>query len=170
MPAINDGTSAQLGTCTISRIEPSDIEALVLLCADHARYERAEYRPEGKADSLRRALFTEPAKLAAWVAKIDGRLAGYTSATIEFSTWLAGEYAHMDCLFVVEEYRGHGVGAALLAKIVQFARDQGVDQVQWQTPEWNERARKFYRREGAKERSKVRFTLDFSGNKLSLTG
>ncbi len=66
----------------------------------------------------------------------------------------------MDCLFVVEEYRGNGVGAALLATIVQFAREQGYDQVQWQTPEWNERARKFYRREGAAEKHKVRFTLN----------
>jgi GNAT superfamily N-acetyltransferase len=159
MPA-NDGAPAGPIHIAICRVEPGDIEPLVLLCVDHARYEQAEYTPEGKADLLARALFTEPARLVAWVAKIDGRLAGYTSATIEFSTWLAREYAHMDCLFVAEEYRSHGVGAALLAKVVQFASDQGVDQVQWQTPEWNERARKFYRREGATEKHKVRFTLD----------
>ncbi|WP_250622972.1 GNAT family N-acetyltransferase [Pinirhizobacter soli] len=160
MHATNDDASMKPGSCTIRRIEPCDIEALVLLCVDHARYERAEYKPEGKADLLKQALFTQPTRLLAWVAKIDGRLAGYTSAASEFSTWSAREFWHMDCLFVVEEYRGNGVGAALLATIVQFAREQGYDQVQWQTPEWNERARKFYRREGAAEKHKVRFTLN----------
>jgi len=160
MPVLIDDASGQPGNFMLCRIEPGDIVALVSLCVDHACYERAEYTPGGKAELLRRALFAEPVKLLAWGAKIDGKLAGYASATIEFSTWLAREYAHLDCLFVAEEYRGHGLGAALLAKIVQFAREQGVDQVQWQTPEWNERARKFYRREGAAEKLKARYTLD----------
>jgi len=160
MPVLDDNASVEPGSFTVCRIEPGDIEALVLLCVDHARYEQADYTPMGKADLLKQALFEEPVKLLAWVAKIDGKLTGYASATIEFSTWLAREYAHMDCLFVAEDYRGYGVGAALLATIVRFARERGVDQVQWQTPEWNERARKFYRREGAAEKLKARYTLD----------
>lgn len=160
MPTTNGGTILDPCAFIISRVEPRDIEGLVSLCADHARYERADYNPEGKAELLNSALFVEPPRLLVWKAKVDRRLVGYTSAASEFSTWSGRDFLHMDCLFVAEEYRGDGLGAALLATIVLFAREQGYGQVQWQTPEWNERARKFYRREGAAEKIKARFTLD----------
>jgi GNAT superfamily N-acetyltransferase len=52
-----------------------------------------------------------------------------------------------------------GVGAALMAALVSFARERGYAEVQWQTPDWNTEAERFYRREGALAQAKLRFSL-----------
>jgi len=47
----------------------------------------------------------------------------------------------------------------LIKKLKQVAVDRGGIRIQWQTPAFNERAIKFYRRMGATEKEKVRFYL-----------
>jgi hypothetical protein len=51
----------------------------------------------------------------------------------------------------------------LLAAVIVAARDAGCVQVQWQTPDWNVDAARFYRRAGAVERAKRRFVLSLDG-------
>ena len=146
--------------CNVRRVEQGDLEELVSMCAEHARYERAGYEPSGKAAALDRALFGTPARLTAWVAEAHGKPVGYVAASSEFSTWSAREFLHMDCLFVREGYRGRGIGGALLATIMRFAREQEYVEVQWQTPDWNREAERFYHREGAIGKTKIRFALE----------
>lgn len=146
--------------CAIRRARLGDLDGVVGLCAEHARYERAEYDAAGKAERLASALFGAAPRLHAWVAALDGALIGYATATAEFSTWRAAEYLHLDCLYVRDGQRGAGVGAALLGAVMQFAREHGYPQVQWQTPQWNGDAARFYRRQGATDQAKLRFVLD----------
>ena len=137
---------------------PYDLPALVELCSKHAAYERADYDPTGKIENLNLALFTEPKPLNCWVVEIDQKLGGYCSFTYEYSTWSASYFIYMDCLYLDEEYRGHGIGEELIKKLNVIAKEGGL-KLQWQTPVFNERAIKFYRRQGAQEKEKVRFYL-----------
>lgn len=141
---------------TIRRVREADLNELIGLCAEHAAYERADFSSGGKIEGLQRSIF-ETGRLHAWFAEAQGRAIGYATATLEYSTWNAAEFVHMDCLFVVVEYRGTGTGSALLHAVLQYASQQGVDEVQWQTPDWNVNAVQFYRRKGAVGLPKVRF-------------
>lgn len=87
---------------------------------------------------------------------------GYATAAAEFSTWNAGHYLHMDTLFVDEEFRGHRIGQRLFDAVLDHATANSFDHVQWQTPEWNADAIRFYERTGATHSPKQRFTLDVS--------
>jgi GNAT superfamily N-acetyltransferase len=146
------------GTTVIRTVALDDMETLVALCSEHARFERAGYTVEGKASALASALVASR-NVFAWIAERDGEPVGYTVATTDFSTWLAREYTHMDCLFVREGHRGSEIGRRLLATVRQHARDRGHVEVQWQTPAWNARAANFYRREGATDALKLRFSM-----------
>lgn len=146
-------------TCVVRRVDRQDLAALVALCGEHAQYERALLVPVDLAEGLARALFSTPPRLHAWVAEADGALLGYVTATSEFSTWQAREFLHMDCLFVREGRRGGGIGVRLLAAVIAAARRAGCTEIQWQTPDWNAAAARFYRRAGAIERAKRRFVL-----------
>jgi GNAT superfamily N-acetyltransferase len=143
---------------TIRRVRQADLHELIKLCAEHAAYESADFSSEGKIDGLQRSIFVT-GRLHAWVAEAQGRAIGYATATLEYSTWKAAEFVHMDCLFVAAEYRGTGTGSALLHAVLEFASEQGIDEVQWQTPNWNLDAMQFYQRKGAVGLPKVRFTL-----------
>lgn len=147
------------GRDLVRAIESNDLDGLLAMCAEHAKFEGSTFDPDGVADRLRRALWDQPARLSVWVAVDRDAFIGYASAVAEFSTWSAREYLHMDCLFVREAWRGTGVGSALLVTVTAHARSGGFAELQWQTPVWNEAAARFYRRHGASEQSKRRFFL-----------
>jgi GNAT superfamily N-acetyltransferase len=146
---------------TVRCARPEDIAELVALCKEHAHFERAAYDTAAKADRLAEALFSASPRLYAWIALAEERgVIGYATAAPEYSTWSAREYLHMDCLFVRSARRRAGVGASLLNSVIGLARELGLHEVQWQTPQWNVDASRFYRRHGGVDQSKLRFVVD----------
>lgn len=142
----------------VRRPEPSDMAALVELCAEHAAFERAAFNPAGKTEALRAALFGRDPRLHAWLALLAGRPVGYATATVDFSTWNAAPFLYMDCLFVRATCRNSGIGLSLFQQVRSFAREQNLTEVQWQTPDWNTAACRFYRRNGGVDLPKIRFS------------
>ncbi|MBL8061805.1 MAG: GNAT family N-acetyltransferase [Anaerolineales bacterium] len=143
----------------IRRAVPEDLPELVRLCAEHAEFEQAAYSPHGKAERLKAHLFGKTPACFCLVAEMDAVLSGYATYSKEFSTWDAGFYIHMDCLFLRPHARGLGLGEHLIKQIKQEARSLGCQLIQWQTPKFNTRAIKFYKRIGAMEKEKMRFFL-----------
>ncbi|HTK07135.1 MAG TPA: GNAT family N-acetyltransferase [Ktedonobacteraceae bacterium] len=138
---------------------PADIEALVVLCAEHAAYEGAIFDPQHKQERLASALFSATPRLYAWVVELHGQIVGFATATEEFSTWDAASFLHMDCLYLREEVRGSGLGRLLVREIARLALKLECINLQWQTPAWNQHAIRFYQRLGADNKQKVRFYL-----------
>jgi len=140
---------------------PADLEAVVALCAEHAAFERAQFCSEGKTETLGRALFDAPPRAWCLVAECGIEIVGYAVCCREFSTWMAGEYLHMDCLYVSAEHRGCGFGSRMMTAVTTIARDLGCSHIEWQTPAWNSDAVRFYDRLGAASNPKLRYKLTF---------
>ena len=122
----------------------NDASTISALCQVHATYERSSFDAAGHAERLESFLTGPSPRLKVWLATSDGQSIGYAAVTREFSTWRAREYLHLDCLFVVEPFRSQGVGRRLLLAVHKSAQAAGLDEVQWQTPQWNEGAIRFY--------------------------
>jgi GNAT superfamily N-acetyltransferase len=136
---------------------PSDADSLTQLCAEHAAYELSDFDPLGHAEKL--ALLLQNGQLRIFIAEAKGAQIGFASVSLEVSTWRAAHYLHMDCLFVSQEYRGNSIGTKLLGAVAKYASETGIDEVQWQTPDWNVDAIRFYERAGGTAKHKVRFYL-----------
>ncbi|WMX45116.1 GNAT family N-acetyltransferase [Streptomyces roseicoloratus] len=145
----------------VRHARPEDLDRVAELAAEHAAYEKAAPPPPDLAARLHRLLFgPTPARLRCLVAELpDTTLAGYATCAPELSTWSATEYLHMDCLYLTEGSRGHGLGPLLMAAIRAEARALGLAEIQWQTPTWNEGAIRFYDRLGATSKEKRRYSL-----------
>jgi len=143
----------------IVRPDIGKIENILDLCAGHAAFEKCEYDRTGKAERLSNDIFGKEPKLFCLVAKSDNRYIGYITWMKQYSTWDAKEYLYMDCLYLEDDCRGYGIGEELVNRMKDFGRDQNIDLVQWQTPDFNVRAIKFYKRIGAVSKSKERFFL-----------
>lgn len=145
---------------TLRRTSGADLDALLPLCAEHAAYERLAHDTAGRHQALAAALDATPPRLYAWLAFAGDTAIGYASATLDFSTLDRAPFLHLDCLYVREAWRGRAIGRRLW----QLVRDHAVQlrcrQLQWQTPDWNEAAIRFYRGLGARAQAKQRFTLD----------
>jgi ribosomal protein S18 acetylase RimI-like enzyme len=144
----------------IRNCQPNDVVTVVDLCQKHADYEKASFDAIEKEEKLKNALFSNRPKLFCLVVEVNKTILGYTTYTIDFSTWDAASFMYMDCLYLEEETRSFGIGEALIEKLKQIAITKNCINIQWQTPEFNERAIKFYRRIGGNGKSKVRFFLN----------
>ena len=145
---------------TIRNCEISDLPKLIILCQKHAEFERADYDAEEKEEDLKEALFSKNPKLFCLVVATDNDIVGYVSYNFIYSTWSAGDFIHMDCLFLEENARSFGIGEVLINKLKEIGKKKNCVNMQWRTPEFNERAIKFYQRIGAKGKDKVCFFLD----------
>lgn len=144
----------------IRKAELKDIEGIIKLCAEHAEFEKANFSPLKKAQKLADFLFSTHPPVFCLVVEKDNALLGYTTFMPEFSTWDADYYVYMDCLFLRPHARNFGIGKELIKEIAKFAKARKIKQIQWHTPDFNERAIKFYQRIGAKSKEKTRFYLD----------
>jgi GNAT superfamily N-acetyltransferase len=143
---------------TIRPIQPQDLEQLVQLCAEHAKYERQTYNPNGKLVALEKTILGDAPKAFIWVVAEEQKLLGFASLTLDFSTWDAAEFAHLDCLYLQPETRGKGIGKALFQAVLEFSVNRNCLNLQWQTPDWNTSAIAFYEHLGASRKNKQRFT------------
>ncbi|MFJ9592553.1 GNAT family N-acetyltransferase [Streptomyces virginiae] len=147
-------------TPVIRRARVGDLPRLVELIHEHVAYEKSAPRPADLASRLGPRLFAEDSRLWVLLAETsDGVVAGYAACSAEFAFWDARDHLHMDCLYLAAEARGQGLGAALMDGVAELARELGLEQVQWQTPDWNEGAIRFYDRLGAAAHPKLRYAL-----------
>ena len=120
---------------TIRPLRCDEIASLVHLCSEHATYEKADYAPVGKSESLRRAIAAEPPRLWCLVAEIDSRIVGYATCTRDFSTWRAAEYLYLDCLYIIPKFRGLGIGGQNDAGSPQVRHIPRLREIQASVPE-----------------------------------
>jgi ribosomal protein S18 acetylase RimI-like enzyme len=144
---------------TIRPCTPADLDKLVQLCAQHAAYEQASYDPQGKKEKLHALLFTGHRPLHCLMVETAGLVIGYATYTFDVSTWDAAPFVYLDCLYIEEAFRNYGIGRVLMEQVKAAGEQQYCVNMQWQTPDFNEHAIRFYKRLGATDKNKVRFTL-----------
>jgi GNAT superfamily N-acetyltransferase len=141
----------------LRELRPEDLRALVGLCRAHADYERAPFVENGQEERLSRMFFGTPPRAYCLVVEAAGALVGYATWSLEFSTWRAAEYEHVDCLYLDARCRGRGLGRSLMETIARHAATLGATHLEWQTPDWNTGAARFYESLGAESAAKRRF-------------
>jgi GNAT superfamily N-acetyltransferase len=144
----------------IREVTVEDLPALLQLMEKHAAFEHAKYSSEGKLEALSNALFVKPGKLNCLVIQALGQMVkGYFTYTIDFSTWDAQNYLHLDCLYLEEDIRGEGIGGQVIEYLRKTALAENCINIQWQTPIYNYQAINFYKKHGATSKTKERFVL-----------
>ena len=111
--------------------------------------QEAEFRPD--PEKQRRALeaiLSDPAIGRVFVARDGARVIAMASLLYTVSTAEGGKAALFEDLVVLPEFRGKGVGTALLRFVIAAARKEGVLRLTLLTERHNERAHALYRSNG----------------------
>ena len=133
----------------------ADAPQLITLIHDHAAFEQT--MATISKDQLTKILVSHDPPVRLFVAENQQEAVGYAAATLDFSTWRASYWMHLDCLFVRSEWHGNGIGKRLLEYVANDAIHSGADRLEWQTPQWNADAIQFYHSLGALSAIKARF-------------
>lgn len=140
----------------ISKLEPSDRDAWeTLFCAYITFYQRIE--PPAMYERAWHE-FQNDERLHAFGAKLDGRLVGITHFFIHPST-SGPDVCYLQDLFTAPDVRGQGVGRALIAAVVDWARERHCCRVYWLTHTSNATARRLYD-EVAENRGFIRYQIE----------
>ena len=128
---------------TLRAIERRDREQWTPLWRGFLDFYRAKWSDE-VADVTFARIFDPLEPVHALVADRGGELIGLTHYLFQRSTWLINSQCYLQDLYVSEAARGSGVGRALIAAVVDAARDTGAARVYWNTHESNAVARRLY--------------------------
>lgn len=145
----------QPATIQVRSAQPADTEALFGLIQALAAYEKLSDAVTGSAELLRSHLFGDRPFAEALVAEAqpigggDATLVGLALFFYNYSTFLTKPGIYLEDLFVLPEYRGQGVGKALLQGTIAQARAQNCGRVEWSVLDWNAPAIAFYEHMGA---------------------
>jgi GNAT superfamily N-acetyltransferase len=99
--------------------------------------------------------------------------AGFAFYFFNYSTWTGRPGLYLEDLFVHPEFRGLGIGKALLARVAAIAVEKGCPRLQWEVLDWNTPAVDFYAGLGASfldEWRNVRMTGDALAKLAALDG
>ena len=130
---------------TIRVAVEADFEPIVNLFKEFAAFEKV---PERMLNSVER-MKAEQNFFHCFVAEnTDKVIVGYVTHFFCYFTWY-GKSLYMDDLYVKPEYRGEGIGTALIKNIFAYAKESHCHKVRWQVSKWNDPAIAFYKSMGA---------------------
>jgi GNAT superfamily N-acetyltransferase len=134
------------------RIEPAavqDVPVILQLITALAEYERLADDVEATEARLQDSLFGSTPHAEAVIARVGGEAVGFALWFHNYSTFLARPGLYLEDLFVRPEWRGRGVGGALLRQLARIAVERGCGRMEWSVLDWNDQAIGFYRSIGA---------------------
>ena len=127
----------------------SDLPTILMLIEALAEYERLSHECHASIPLLDAALFGQRPYAEVIIADVDSVPAGFALYFHNFSTFLAKPGIYLEDLFVRSEYRGIGIGQALLERLAQIAIERDCGRLEWSVLDWNVDAIRFYKRLGA---------------------
>jgi GNAT superfamily N-acetyltransferase len=125
-----------------------DVPLILRFIRALAEYEHLLDRVEATEEGLARALFRD--RFAeALIAECAGEGAGFALFFHNFSTFTARPGIYIEDLFVLPEFRGRGLGKALVKEAARIAVERRCGRLEWSCLDWNEPSIRFYRSLGA---------------------
>jgi GNAT superfamily N-acetyltransferase len=125
-----------------------DVPLLLDFIRSMAAYEKLTV--SATEESLRAALFGESPAARALLAFIERRPVAYATYFFTFATMVGRRGLWLDDLFVDPEFRGRGIGEALMAYLADVAVRSDCARFEWMVLDWNRSAIAFYDRLGAR--------------------
>ena len=132
----------------------ADVPLILTLVRGLAAYEKLLHEVEATEEKLSVTLFgPRPAAECLLAFTPAGAPAGCAIFLTNYSTFLARPGLYLEDLFVLPEFRGQGIGKALLLHLARLANQRGCGRMEWTVLDWNQPAIDFYESLGAERKT-----------------
>jgi len=152
-------------TTAIRNAIEADVPEILSLIRALAAYERVPDAVKATESDLRKHGFGPNAYYQCLLAEADGQPTGFAFYFFDYSTWMGRPGIYIEDLFVYSEFRGRGLGKALLRRVAA-AVEKGCARLKWEVLDWNTPAIEFYSTMGAELTAGLR-TVRVTGENLA---
>ena len=128
---------------------PEDAELIVGFIRGLAEYEKLLHEVKIDAAAVSAALFAARPRAFCDIVEADGAPVGFAFWYYSYSTFEGSFGIYLEDIFVAPEARRAGAGKALMRRLAQRCRDEGLARLEWAVLDWNAPAIGFYDRLGA---------------------
>jgi len=108
-----------------------------------AKYEKMESDVVASKELLEEWIF-DKGSAEVFFALVGGKEVAFTVFCRNFSTFLGRAGLYLEDVYVLPEYRGMGIGKAILRKLAQIAVERGYGRMEWTCLDWNTPSIEFY--------------------------
>jgi GNAT superfamily N-acetyltransferase len=140
-------------TPSIRSATPADAPLILSLIGELAEYEKLAHEVKTSEADIAAILFAPQARAFCDIAELDGKPVGFALWFYNVSTFEGRHGIYLEDLFVRPEARGKGAGLALLRRLAERCRDEGLARLEWAVLDWNVLAINFYDALGATAKS-----------------
>ncbi len=140
---------SETGDLSLHMATEQDLPWILTFIKALAEYERLADAVVATEEGLRQSLFGPRTYAECVIARYQGEPAGFALFFHNFSTFLGRPGLYLEDLFVNPEFRGKGVGRALLQHLARLAKERNCGRLEWSVLDWNESAIGFYKSIGA---------------------
>jgi GNAT superfamily N-acetyltransferase len=134
---------------TIRAAHRGDVPTILRFIQALAEYERLSHEVVATEESLAQTLFGPRPEAEVVLIEVEGVAAGFALFFHNYSTFLSRRGLYLEDLFVLPEFRGRGLGKALLLHLAKIAVERNCGRFEWTALEWNTPAIRFYESLGA---------------------
>ena len=128
----------------------ADIDQLLEMMRELYEHDGVRF-DEARSRNGSLTLIGSPEQGRLWIMESGGVVAGYCVLTYGFSIEYYGRHGFIDELFVREDFRGAGLGTAVVEHASTVCREQGMQVILLEVAFENERAHALYSRLGFAE-------------------
>lgn len=137
----------------IRPVVESDLPHLMDLIKKLAEYEKLIDSYSATEELYLKYGFSEEAIFKALLVENTGAVGpdflGMALYFFTYSTFTGKPTLYLEDVFVLEEYRGRGIGTRILVELARIAREKDCGRMEWIVLDWNQPSVEFYKALGA---------------------
>lgn len=146
----------------IRKTAREDVPAVIAMLREFAAYEKLEEYCTITEEKLTEAMFGNGFFVEGLIAFDGNTPIGYAVFYPYFATFRGERGLYLEDIYITDEYRGRGIGDAMLKELAKIAKSGGGERIDFQVLVWNTPAIKFYEKHGA-ERDHEERHFKFTG-------
>lgn len=129
--------------------EVKDVPLILTFIKGLADFEKLSDQVVATEDILKEQLFGSKPYAQVLICYLNNTPVGFALFFNNFSTFLGKAGIYLEDLFVLPEYRGHGVAKKVIIFLANLCIEKGYGRLEWSCLDWNTKAIDFYLNLGA---------------------
>ena len=132
------------------RTTEKDIPVILDFIKQIAIYEKMLDKVTATEESLKESIFDNN-RAESLLIEFNNEVIGYIIYFFNYSSFVGREGLFIEDLYIKSEYRGKGIGKKSFEVLVNIAKENKCERLEWTCLDWNEPSLKFYKSIGAKQ-------------------